>query len=96
MILCKVIGNVVSTIKIDDLNYMKLMLLRRVACDVINSDVIISIDNVQCNIGDIVLVLKDGSSAKQIMVHYIENINDKRLYIINSVIVAIVDNVNVI
>ena len=63
MLLCEVIGNVVSTCKQDKLNGNKLMIVR----ELINKNTkktLIAIDCVSAGVGDIVVVLHEGGSSR--------------------------------
>ncbi len=68
MFLADVIGTVVSPVQIPILNGEKLLLLRPVSPDGhANGKTRIGIDRAQAGVGDRVLVLDEGSSARQIM-----------------------------
>ncbi len=88
MFLGKVIGNVVSTIKDKNLNGAKLMTVKQV--DVKNlapyGKPMIAIDSVEAGIGDNVLLLKEGGSARLLL--------KKNKIPVNLVIVGVVDNVD--
>jgi len=87
MTLGKVIGNVVSTIKLDIYEGYKLVVVQPVLPDgkpVGNT--MLAIDTVQAGTGDIVLVIDEGNSARVI-------INDK-MAPVRCVVAAIVDEVH--
>ena len=68
MYIGRVTGNVVSTIKHNILNGQKLLLVTRLNLDGSDSTSYdICIDDVQAGIGDVVVVLAEGGSARQIM-----------------------------
>lgn len=87
MILGKVIGNVVSTIKNKTLEGFKLMLVRQtdLSGNLIGKP-LVAVDSVDAGEGDLVLMLKEGGSAKIVL---------KRSKMpVNLVIVGVVDTVD--
>jgi microcompartment protein CcmK/EutM len=87
MLLCKVIGNVVSTIKMYGYENKKVMIVQPV--DPLrkpNGKSFLAIDAVQSGIGDLVLVLEEGGSARSI-------INEPASMTVKSVIAGIVDDI---
>lgn len=86
MILCRVVGDVVSTVKNEQLKGEKLLLVQPVELDARTPRGVelIAIDTVQAGDGDLVLVNKEGGSARQIL----QNPNTPA----QAVIVAVVDN----
>ena len=67
MIIAKVIGNVVSTIKEKGYESKKIMIVQPVNPDGISKGKsFLAIDAVQAGVGDTVLVLEEGNSARQI------------------------------
>jgi ethanolamine utilization protein EutN len=90
MTLAKVIGNVVSTQKNENLVSNKLLLVREIDIHgnyTTNKDSI-AIDFVDSGLGDTVLVVKEGDAVQQILGHAKAPVN--------TIIVAIVDNIDVI
>jgi microcompartment protein CcmK/EutM len=88
MLLCKVIGNVVSTIKMYGYESKKIFIVQPV--DKNNSSIgksFLAVDTIQAGIGDRVLVLEEGGSARMIM-------EEPEALTVKSVIVGIVDEVN--
>lgn len=88
MIIGKVIGNVVSTINVDDYKSRKILVIQPVNPEgkpVGRS--ILAIDAVQAGIGDIVLTLEEGNSARAV-------IEQPEAMTVKHVITAIVDSVN--
>lgn len=88
MILCKVIGTIVSTQKNQTLREHKLLITQPIDLDgkFIGRD-ILAIDHVDAGVGDTVLVMQEGSSARQIL---------KREDIpVHSVVVAVVDGIDI-
>ncbi len=89
MTLAKVIGNVVATQKNEYLRGNKLLLVKEIDTngEFINEKDSLAIDFVNAGIGDIVLVAKEGEAVKQILG------TDKAP--VNTVIIAVVDNIDV-
>lgn len=70
MKLGKVIGNVVSTIKTHSHQGRKLMVVQPVDLNGhLHSDSFIAVDCAQAGIGDIVLIVEEGGSAREVMKH---------------------------
>ena len=90
MILARVKGNIVSTVKNPYLNSEKLLLVQEVDLhgNFIGKSDFISLDYVDSGIGDTVLVVKEGDAVQQILGH--QNAP------VNTIIVAHVDNIDVI
>lgn len=88
MILGKVIGTVVSTIKHPEYKGLKLLVVLPVDGDGKPAgESFIAVDDVQAGIGDTVLAIREGNGARQIF---------KRTdFPIRAVIVGIVDDVNI-
>lgn len=87
MQLARVIGNVVSTVKHQSHNYHKLMLIQPLDLELGDKGKpIIAIDTVQAGEGDLVLLLSEGTGARQIL-----GSNDAP---IRALIVGIVDSVD--
>lgn len=66
MLLCRVVGNVVSTVKNAHLSGCKLLLVQPVDLDTRTATGVelIAVDHVQAGEGDLVLVNKEGGSAR--------------------------------
>jgi ethanolamine utilization protein EutN len=89
MKICRVIGNVVSTVKHPTYAGLKLMVVQRI--DSTGADVgksFLAVDRVQAGPGDRVLVNSEGQGARQIM-------NMGEQLPIRSLIVGIVDHVDI-
>ncbi len=89
MILGKVIGNVVSTIRVEAYQSRKILIVQPIdpegkAC----GKSILAIDVVQAGVGDIVLTLEEGTSARAIL-------QEPDSMTIKHVVAAIVDSVNI-
>lgn len=68
MKLAKVIGHVVSTVKTTSHKSSKLMIVQPVDMDGQSSaGSLIAVDGMQSGIGDLVLVVEEGGSARQVM-----------------------------
>lgn len=87
MKLGKVIGNITSTIKTQSHNGLKMMIVELIDQEENNlAESIIAVDCAQSGIGDIVLILEEGGSAREIM---------KRADgAVDAVIVGIVDKID--
>jgi len=86
MILAKVIGHVVSTIKLNVFKGFKLLLVQPVDADgKPKGKVLLVLDTVQAGIGDMVLVMDEGNSARTIV--------GDSFAPIRSLVVGIVDEV---
>ncbi len=87
MILGKITGNVVSTIKLSIYEGYKILIVQPVDPDgKARGDSFLAIDTVQAGPGDTVLVIDEGNSARQII--------DDKMAPVRSVIAGVVDNVN--
>ena len=89
MYLARVVGDVVSTHKNDRLEGKKLLLVQRLELDDADADIpeVIALDVVDAGVGDKVLVVQEGTSARKIF-------NDERIPV-QAVIIGIVDRVDV-
>jgi ethanolamine utilization protein EutN len=87
--LARVVGEVVSTHKNDRLTGKKLLLVRRLdLADAFDGSVeVIALDVVDAGVGDKVLVVQEGSSARKIF-------QDEKIPV-QAVIVGVVDSVTV-
>ncbi|GMT48774.1 MAG: ethanolamine utilization protein EutN [bacterium] len=86
MVLGRVIGSIVSTVKHSAYQGMKILMVQPV--DPANQDkgtVIAAVDKVQAGPGDRVLVMTEGNSARQLL--------QSQDTPVNMVIVGIVDNI---
>ena len=84
----RVIGNVVATIKHPAFAHRKLMLVQRLdLAGHPTSTYDITVDDVQAGVGDTVLILDEGSGARQIL--------QGDVLPIRAVIVGIVDEVSI-
>jgi ethanolamine utilization protein EutN len=88
MILGRIVGNVVSTQELEIYKGFKILVVQPVKPDGRpHGATFLAIDSVQAGVGDTILVIDEGNSARQI-------INDK-MAPIRSVVAAIVDHVDV-
>ncbi len=87
MYLARVVGNVVSTHKNDRLDGKKLLLVRRLdLADRPDGSVeVIALDVVDAGVGDKVLIVQEGSSARKIF-------NDPKIPV-QAVVVGVVESV---
>ena len=88
MILCKVVGSIVSTIKHSSFDNKKIMLVRPINMDgTVKSGTMVAVDTIRAGIGDTVLVASEGRSAMEIL-------EFKKREPLRSVIVGIVDRID--
>jgi ethanolamine utilization protein EutN len=88
MILCKVVGSIVSTIKQESYKNKKIMLVRPINPDgTLKSGTMIAVDTVHSGEGDIVLVAAEGRSAMEIL-------GFKKREPLRSIIIGKVDKIN--
>jgi len=89
MYIGRVSGSIVSTIKHPLFNGQKLLMVTRLSLDGVETNIYdICVDDVQAGIGDVVVVLDEGSSARQI-------IGKRGTGPARAVIVAIVDKLEI-
>lgn len=89
MILAKVIGNVVSTIKVDGYHAKKIMIVQPVGPDGSpRGKSYLAVDAVQAGVGDLVMVIEEGGSARVIL-------QEPDTWTVKAVITGIVDAVSV-
>ena len=88
MILCRVVGNVVSTVQHPAYVGHKVMVVQPVEVDTHTplGQEFLAVDSVQAGPGDLVVASREGNTARQLLGHD----NDP----FHSVIVGIVDEVN--
>ncbi|MCK4515803.1 MAG: EutN/CcmL family microcompartment protein [Spirochaetaceae bacterium] len=88
MTLCRVVGNVVSTVKHPVLTGHKLMVCKPVdpASGKLRGSRVVAVDTVQAGIGDMVLVIDEGNAARKIL--------GDATAPVRTVIAAIVDRVD--
>nr|NQU89548.1 EutN/CcmL family microcompartment protein [Bacteroidota bacterium] len=88
MKLGKVIGNVVSTISVEAYKSRKILVVQPIdPTGKASGKSVLAIDAVQAGVGDIVLTLEEGNSARQI-------INEPGAGTVKHVVAGIVDSVN--
>ena len=88
MVIGKVVGTIVTTISHAQYKHRRLLVVQPLNLEVGDtSGDFIALDNSQAGIGDTVLVLREGSGARQVL-------ENKDACVI-SVIVGIVDSVNI-
>lgn len=89
MIIAKVIGNVVSTIKAKGYESKKIMIVQPI--DFLGNNKgtsFLAIDAVQAGVGDKVLVIEEGNSAREV-------INEPESFTVKTVIAGIIDEISV-
>ena len=88
MLLARVVGDVVSTQKNEELTGWKLMLVEKVDLNgTPDGDTFIAIDKAQAGIDDLVLINKEGSGARLLL--------DNEQIPVQAVIVGVVDGYDV-
>lgn len=88
MILCKVVGSIVSTVKHTSFTSAKIMLVRPVSPDgTLKSGTMVAVDTVGAGEGNTVLVASEGRAAMEIL-------GFKSRQPLRSVIVGIVDRID--
>jgi len=89
MILARVKGNVVSTLKDEHLKSHKLMLIHPVDLngELVGNKDVIAIDLIDSGIGDLVIVTQEGDAVQQILGH--------RNAPVHTIIVGIVDALSI-
>lgn len=89
MIICKVIGSIVSTIKHDSFKNQKIMLVKPINLDgSYKSGTMVAVDTVCAGVGDIVLVASEGRSATELL-------GFKKREPLRSVIIGVIDTIDV-
>ena len=87
MILAKIIGNVVSTVKATGYESRKILIVQPIdPAGEPKGKTFLAIDTVQAGVGDIVLVLEEGGSARMIL-------SEPETFTIKAVIAGIVDHI---
>ncbi len=86
MLICRVIGDIVSTVKNDHFKGKKLMIVQPLNLDGRpQGDAFLALDTVQAGSGDRVLILREGGSARIIF-------EDKEIPV-QAVITAVIDGI---
>jgi len=87
MILCRVIGNLVSTVKEKGYEGRKIMFVQPVTpTGTPKGTSFLALDTVQAGIGDLVIVIEEGGSARTIL-------QESETFTVKSVIAGVVDAV---
>lgn len=88
MILAKVTGSIVSTIKHESYHAKKLLLVHPITPDgKLKSETILAVDTVHAGKGDIVLIASEGRAATEIL-------GFKRRMPLRDIIIGIVDSID--
>jgi ethanolamine utilization protein EutN len=88
MVLGKVIGTVVATVKHADFNAHKLYVIQPLDADCQpEGETFLAVDTVQSGVGDTVLIMREGNGVRQIL--------KKDRCCIRSLVVGVVDTVDV-
>jgi microcompartment protein CcmK/EutM len=87
MILAKIIGNVVSSVTETGYASRKIMIVQPVdPSGMPKGKAFLSLDTVQAGVGDTVLILEEGGSARMIL-------NEPETFTVKSIIAGIVDHI---
>ena len=87
MILAKVIGNVVSTVKAQGYESRKILIVQPVDPEgTAKGKSSLAVDTVQAGVGDTVLILEEGGSARMIL-------NEPETFTVKAVVAGIVDHI---
>ena len=87
MILGKIVGNVVSTMKLKIYEGYKILVVQPIHSDInYKGNTFLAIDTVQAGPGDTVIVIDEGNSARQII--------DDKMAPVRCVIAGVVDEVD--
>ena len=90
MRLGKIIGTVVSTILEKGYDSKKILIVQPIAPDgKEKGTAFLAIDMVQAGVGETVLTIEEGNSARQV-------INDNEIFTVKTVVAAIVDEISVV
>ncbi|MFA4852398.1 MAG: EutN/CcmL family microcompartment protein [Bacteroidales bacterium] len=88
MILGKVIGNVISTIKAKGYESKKILIIQPIdPAGNPKGKSFLAVDAVQAGVGDTVLIIEEGNSARAV-------INEPEAFTVKSVIAGIVDEID--
>ncbi|NLP11005.1 EutN/CcmL family microcompartment protein [bacterium] len=88
MILARVIGSLVATIKHDSYQNRKIMLVKPISPDgQMKSLLMVAVDTVGCGVGDTVLVASEGRAAMELL-------GLKKRPPLRSIVTAIVDRID--
>jgi len=88
MIICRVIGDIVSTVKNKEFTGKKIMIVQPLNLDnQAEGEAFLALDSVQAGIGDRVLVMREGGSARIVF-------NNNNIPV-QAVITAIVDGIDI-
>ena len=87
MILAKVIGNVVSTVKAQGYESRKILIVQPVDPEgTAKGKSFLAVDTVQAGVGDTVLILEEGGSARMIL-------DEPETFTVKAVVAGIVDHI---
>ena len=88
MILGKILGNVISTVKVDGYKSKKILIVQPVdpKGNVIGKS-FLAVDAVQAGVGDTVIIIDEGGSARSV-------IKEPETFTIKTVVAGIVDKVS--
>ena len=87
MILGKVVGEIVSEMKIEDYKSLKMLIIQPIDPEGNpTGKTTLAVDNVQAGVGDTILILDEGGSARMLM-------EEPEIFTIRAVVACVVDHV---
>ena len=87
MILGKVVGEIVSDMKIDDYRSLKMLIVQPIDPDgKVKGKTTLAVDNVQAGVGDTILIMDEGGSARMLM-------EEPEIFTIRAVVAGVVDEI---
>ena len=87
MILGKVVGEIVSDMKIEDYKSLKMLIVQPIDPEGNpTGKTTLAVDNVQAGVGDTILIMDEGGSARMLM-------EEPEIFTIRAVVAGIVDHI---
>ncbi len=88
MILGKVVGEIVSEMKIEDYKGLKMLIIQPIDPEGNpTGETTLAVDNVQAGVGDTILILDEGGSARMLM-------EEPDIFTIRAVVAGVVDHIS--
>ena len=89
MILGKVVGEITADMKIEDYKGLKMLIVQPIQPDgTPKGKTTLAVDNVQAGVGDTIVILDEGGSARMLM-------EEPEIFTIRAVVAGIVDHISV-
>jgi ethanolamine utilization protein EutN len=87
VILGKVVGEIVSEMKIEDYKSLKMLIIQPIDPEGNpTGETTLAVDNVQAGVGDTILILDEGGSARMLM-------EEPEIFTIRAVVAGVVDHI---